>query len=55
MTHLPFIATSYALGILLPVVYAIAAFQRMAAARRKLAVIDPRDQRPGAGPRASRS
>lgn len=46
MTHLPFIAAAYALGVLVPVGYAIAAWQRAAAARRKLAAIDPRAPRP---------
>lgn len=45
MTHLPFVAAAYALGILIPVGYAVAAFQRVAVARRKLASIDPRGQR----------
>lgn len=55
MTHLPFIATAYALGILLPVGYAMAAFQRVAAARRKLAAIDPRVESPRTGPRGQRT
>ena len=46
MTHLPFIAAAYALGVLLPVGYALAAWQRSVAARRKLAAIDPRERRP---------
>ena len=45
MTHLPFIAVAYALGVLVPVAYAIAAWQRASAARRKLASIDPRGHR----------
>jgi hypothetical protein len=52
MTHLPFIAGSYALGILIPVGFALSAYLRLGAARRRLAAIDPR-ARPGAGrPRA---
>lgn len=47
MTHLPFVAASYALGVLVPVVFAILAFTRMGAARRKLAAIDPRASRKG--------
>jgi hypothetical protein len=47
MTHLPFIAVAYALGILVPVAYAVAAYARMGAAKRKLAVIDPRAARDG--------
>ena len=45
MDHLPFIAASYALGVLIPGVFAIAAFLRVGAARRRLAVIDPRQNR----------
>jgi len=54
MTHLPFIAASYALGVLIPLLFGVAAFTRMGAARRRLAAIDPRDKRPGAGPRDKR-
>ncbi|MBN9562110.1 MAG: hypothetical protein J0H14_15490 [Alphaproteobacteria bacterium] len=45
MTHLPFIAASYALGIAIPVGFAVAAWTRMSAARRRLAAIDPRQGR----------
>ena len=45
MTHLPFIAASYALGVAIPVGFALAAWTRMAAARRRLAAIDPRQGR----------
>ena len=45
MTHLPFIAASYALGVLIPLVFGIAAFTRMGTARRRLAAIDPRANR----------
>jgi cytochrome c biogenesis protein CcdA len=45
MTHLPFIAASYALGIVIPVGFAVAAWTRMAAARRRLSAIDPRQGR----------
>jgi hypothetical protein len=45
MTHLPFIAASYALGILIPLVFGITAFTRMGIARRRLAAIDPRAHR----------
>jgi hypothetical protein len=53
MTHLPFVAASYALGVLVPLVFGIAAFVRMGAVRRKLAAIDPREHR-ARGPRAER-
>ncbi len=45
MTHLPFIAASYALGVVLPAVYAAAAYTRMRQAARRLAAIDPRRNR----------
>jgi hypothetical protein len=48
MTHWPFIAASYALGVLIPLVFGIAAFTRMGTARRRLRLIDPRAGRPGA-------
>jgi hypothetical protein len=51
MTHLPYVAASYALGVLIPAGFALAAFLRVGAARRRLATIDPR-ARPGANPRA---
>lgn len=46
MTHPVFVAAAYTLGVLVPLVYALAAFQRASAARRKLAAIDPRGSRP---------
>jgi len=52
MTHLPFIAASYALGVLIPLLFGIAAFARMGTARRRLALIDPRANRSGAGSQA---
>ena len=36
MTHLPYIVASYALGVLIPGVFALAAFLRMRAAQRRL-------------------
>lgn len=45
MNHLPYIAGSYAIGVLVPVIFAVSAFLRMGTARRKLASIDPRQQR----------
>ena len=49
MTHWPFITASYALGVLIPLVFGIAAFTRMGTARRRLALIDPRAARSEAG------
>jgi hypothetical protein len=54
MNHLFFIAASYGLGVIVPAGFGIAAFVRMGAARRRLAAIDPRIGRPGAGLRANR-
>jgi hypothetical protein len=45
MTHLPFVAASYAAGVLLPAGYAIAAWRRIRLASRRLAAI-PRAKRP---------
>lgn len=45
MTHLPYIASAYALAVLLPVVFGIAAWRRTTVARRRLAAIDPRQNR----------
>jgi hypothetical protein len=42
VTHLPFIAAAYALGLLLPVAFGLDAWRRMATARRRLDAIDPR-------------
>lgn len=42
MTHLPFVAASYVLGAGVPLVLALLAWQRLALARRRLAVVDPR-------------
>jgi hypothetical protein len=42
MTHLPFIVAAYTLGIGVPALFAIAAWQRLRLARRRLAAIDPR-------------
>ena len=44
MTHLPFIATAYALGVGLPAGFAAAAWARLRQARRRLAAIDKRAQ-----------
>ncbi len=45
MTHLPFIVASYAVALLVPAWFALTATLRLAAARRRLAAIDPRSQR----------
>ena len=45
MTHLPFIAGSYALGVLVPAGFALSAYLRMRSATRRLAGIDPRAKR----------
>lgn len=45
MTHLPFIVASYALGVLIPGTFMVAAFRRMGMARRRLASLDPRRSR----------
>ncbi len=42
MTHLPFIAASYVLGVGVPVVLAGLAWTRLSSARRRLMAIDPR-------------
>ena len=55
MTHLPFIAASYALGVLVPLVFGIAAFTRMGSARRRLAAIDPRANRSGSAAARARA
>ena len=51
MTHLPYIVVAYALGVLIPGTFAVAAFLRMRTAQRRLAAIDPRGNRLGAGRR----
>ena len=42
MTHLPFVAASYVLGVGVPLALAIMAWTRLASARRRLAAVDPR-------------
>jgi len=49
MTHLPYIAAAYALGVLIPTSFGVAAFMRMRTAARRLAAIDPRSRRPATG------
>ncbi len=45
MTHLGFVAASYAIAILVPAGFAVAAARRLSLARRRLAAIDPRGLR----------
>ena len=42
MTHLPFIAAAYGLGVGVPLVLAVLSWQRLSRAQRRLAAIDPR-------------
>lgn len=44
MTHLPFIAVTYALGLGVPALLGLLAMRRLASARRRLAAVDPRMQ-----------
>jgi hypothetical protein len=45
VTHLPFIALSYALGVAVPVAFAAEAWLRMRTAKRRLAAVEPRRRR----------
>ncbi len=45
MTHLGFIAASYALAVAVPVWFGLSAARRLAVVRRRLAAIDPRAAR----------
>jgi type IV secretory pathway TrbD component len=45
MTHLPYIAASYGLTVLMMGGFGIGAWLRVGAARRRLAAIDPRRER----------
>ena len=42
MTHLPYIAATYALGLGIPLVLGVLAARRLGRARRMLLAIDPR-------------
>jgi hypothetical protein len=42
MTHLPYIVAAYALGVLIPGWFAVAAVVRVRGAARRLAAVDPR-------------
>ena len=43
MTHLPFVAASYALGFGVPAVLGVMAIVRLRAVRKRLLVLDPRE------------
>ncbi len=45
MTHLPYVAATYALGVALPFGFLIAGLLRMRGAARKLRAVDPRQNR----------
>jgi hypothetical protein len=47
MTHLPFIAASYGLAVLVLGWFSIATWVRVGAAQKRLAAIDPRRERAG--------
>lgn len=49
MTHLPYVLSCYALGVIIPMAFGIAAVLRMRAAGQKLAAIDPRRSTAGRG------
>jgi len=42
MTHLPYIAAAYAIGIVVPLFFTIDSLLRVRSAQRKLDAIDPR-------------
>ncbi len=42
MTHLPFVAAVYALGVGVPVLFAVTAWLRLAQARTRLALLETR-------------
>ena len=47
MTHFGFVAAAYALGLGVPLVFTAAALTRLGSAKRRLAAIDPRQNRGG--------
>ena len=47
MTHLPYVAACFGLGLAVPLAYAAGAWQRLTRARRRLAQIDPRNTSTG--------
>lgn len=44
MTHLTYIMASYGIAVVMGAAYALAAWSRLARARRQLRAIDPREQ-----------
>ena len=42
MTHLPYIAACFGLGVAVPTIFAVGAWRRLEQARLRLAQIDPR-------------
>ena len=42
MTHLPYIAACFGMGLAVPVTFAVMAWRRLGQAQRRLAAIDPR-------------
>ena len=42
MTHWPYIAVCYGLGLAVPLAFAVMAWHRLNDARRRLAAVDPR-------------
>ena len=46
MTHLPYIVSAYALAVVVPIVYAVAAAARHRTAKRRLAALDTRRRGP---------
>lgn len=42
MTHLPYVAACFGLGVAVPIVFAVGAWRRLNSARLRLAQIDPR-------------
>jgi hypothetical protein len=44
MNHLAFVVPAYALGIGVPILFALDVMRRLSVARRRLAAIDPRER-----------
>lgn len=45
MTHLPFVAAAYAMGLAVPAAFGLLAWQRLVRAKRRLRAVDPREAR----------